>query len=360
MCGEAPKATARPPVASQRGLSPHVRGSLPVESVFSVRRGSIPACAGKPWKGQDGGVLLEVYPRMCGEANRNGTWVLQTDGLSPHVRGSHPDLKLKRPAHGSIPACAGKPAWQAQPRTTQRVYPRMCGEAQCDESGRWAVLGLSPHVRGSPGLFLLDSRNVRSIPACAGKPGAKPTKGTIKMVYPRMCGEAPIAAKGHRTVRGLSPHVRGSRFTWQGTCLRDGSIPACAGKPNRPSTAILALRVYPRMCGEACAVRDGAGNARGLSPHVRGSPVGGGGGQQAHGSIPACAGKPDSPLSSRELSRVYPRMCGEALLISLLRSSRTGLSPHVRGSRVPPKLLTFTPGSIPACAGKPACSLLGL
>ena len=48
-------------------------------------------------------------------------------GLSPRVRGNHPDGRVEEGFEGSIPACAGEPAlWVCQGLKAE-VYPRVCG-----------------------------------------------------------------------------------------------------------------------------------------------------------------------------------------------------------------------------------------
>ena len=50
---------------------------------------------------------------------------------------------------------------------------------------------------------------------------------------------------------------------------------------------------------------------------------------------------------------VYPRVCGEAILIVYGTEFDTGLSPRVRGSLDRVRARNPLRGSIPACAGKP-------
>ena len=93
--------------------------------------------------------------------------------------------------------------------------------------------------------------------------------------------------------KGLSPRVRGNRTRTPGARVR---------------------RVYPRVYGGTSVTSCIPGNSR-------------------PGSIPACTGEPQSPMSSW--------------------SARWGLSPRVRGNPA----LTYVPfgsqGSIPACTGEP-------
>ena len=50
-------------------------------------------------------------------------------------------------------------------------------------------------------------------------------------------------------VMGLSPRVRGNRVMRAGRLPAQGSIPACAGEPDTLIPAAVAKRVYPRVCG---------------------------------------------------------------------------------------------------------------
>ena len=131
-------------------------------------------------------------------------------------------------------------------------------------------------------------------------------------VYPRVCGEARPQHDDDRHVAGLSPRVRGSRADGTDGTDGTGSIPACAGKPVRCTETLFVVGVYPRVCGEALIAHDAEGMAAGLSPRVRGSLR-----LQDHrprhdGSIPACAGKPRMWPRWRRRPGVYPRVCGEA------------------------------------------------
>ena len=118
-------------------------------------------------------------------------------GLSPRVRGNQrTGLCPGRVYRGTSSLRLSK----------NRVYPRVMIQ-----------LGLSPRVRGSPGVY----PRVGSIPACAGEPPPLRRRGPSGRVYPRVCG-------------GTTP------------CLQ--VIPECAGEP-REVNGHAGNRVYPRVCG---------------------------------------------------------------------------------------------------------------
>ena len=291
---------------------------------------------------------------MCGEASFSVSGSDPHRGPSPRVRGSlSRGWSMALPSR-SIPACAGKPGVAGGGGRAGWVHPRVCGEASF-RCGRWSqAAGPSPRVRGSPGLWMVNDGKDGSIPACAGKPTRRSRPASIPRVHPRVCGEALLRAQMDGEGPGPSPRVRGSPNERGLAQHREGSIPACAGKPRRRRLAVRVSAVHPRVCGEADAEAAGEPDDPGPSPRVRGSLVAGPAGRARAGSIPACAGKPSHPSPVHPEGWVHPRVCGEAALAHVDPPLTLGPSPRVRGSRGgsgPPQEL---PRSIPACAGKPA------
>ena len=202
------------------------------------------------------------------------------------------------PWGGSIPACAGEPEGGVQPTPSYRVYPRVCGGTRNRSPNDPLDWGLSPRVRGNRVEGLIDGAPIGSIPACAGEPATPDTHAGQPRVYPRVCGGTPSAAELEARKTGLSPRVRGNHAGVRASDRCDGSIPACAGEPQRRKCRdLLGARVYPRVCGGAFS------GGRGCSM------------RPWEGSIPACAGEPSAKtsMSARSTKRVYPRVCGGAI-----------------------------------------------
>ena len=70
---------------------------------------------------------------------------------------------------------------------------------------------------------------------------------------------------------GLSPRVRGNLERQADACDLGGSIPACAGEPNSCSVIWTWKWVYPRVCGGTDEEYVGITKGVGLSPRVRGN-----------------------------------------------------------------------------------------
>ena len=70
------------------------------------------------------------------------------------------------------------------------------------------------------------------------------------------------------------------------------------------------------------------------------------------GSIPACAGEAAGCNRTDGPGPVYPRVCGGSVLGSEQPVKQLGLSPRVRGKRIPVISCALSGRSIPACAGE--------
>ena len=255
---------------------------------------------------------LGVYPRTHGEANRPMEGRRTISGLSPHTRGSRRRPVVGEGPDGSIPAHTGKPGAIGRFARALRVYPRTHGEATATEYSNRTVRGLSPHTRGSRPRRGPGRPISGSIPAHTGKPEHGDQLRKVARVYPRTHGEADRIGNQFAARQGLSPHTRGSHERQYQRIGRTGSIPAHTGKPPGNPVGIRPYGVYPRTHGEAGRSARHLQARDGLSPHTRGSPSPSRGWKLSSGSIPAHTGKPGQTRGCCEVRTVYPRTHGEA------------------------------------------------
>ena len=230
----------------------------------------------------------------------------------------------------------------------------MCGGTMmlCPEHNiEW---GLSPRVRGNPIPGWSCTSGFGSIPACAGEPASRSLMRISVTVYPRVCGGTKFSYTCSTAAMGLSPRVRGNRWSCTFGFADRRSIPACAGEPASRSLMRISVTVYPRVCGGTCSTRHLASCCHGLSPRVRGNrvprPLPG----QARRSIPACAGEPLPGVHRPGHTPVYPRVCGGTVLAVNTGMLLLGLSPRVRGNQCWALGWGIAIRSIPACAGEPS------
>ena len=173
------------------GLSPRVRGNRHRRTGMVERLGSIPACAGEPLRDARHVGAGPVYPRVCGGTPSEEPLGADADGLSPRVRGNHCGRAVRATARGSIPACAGEPIWIGASGLVVKVYPRVCGGTFTILVTAARMRGLSPRVRGNLLQGGVTGQTRRSIPACAGEPAYDHTDLVFVPVYPRVCGGTP-------------------------------------------------------------------------------------------------------------------------------------------------------------------------
>ena len=192
------------------GPSPRVRGSLSPDRSHPADIGSIPACAGEPSVPTPRSTMARVHPRVCGGAIRVLERVVPGHGPSPRVRGSPIVRPHVDAAEGSIPACAGEPRFCGCWIGDARVHPRVCGGAPSSSSPPSARRGPSPRVRGSLCQCARPDVVPGSIPACAGEPAYRYRPGSPSWVHPRVCGGAVQSCQFPSNGQGPSPRVRGS------------------------------------------------------------------------------------------------------------------------------------------------------
>ena len=167
-CGET---LARPASPGRRvGLSPRLRGNPCLPGAQRHQIGTIPAPAGKPTWPRPRTPSAGDYPRACGETMNTILHLSRQAGLSPRLRGNPAPGRRRAIRRGTIPAPAGKPGERRPPVSIWRDYPRACGETGPGKSHRKGITGLSPRLRGNPMPGAAGSRVLGTIPAPAGKP----------------------------------------------------------------------------------------------------------------------------------------------------------------------------------------------
>ena len=209
----------------------------------------------------------------------------------------------------------------------------MCGGTEESVAVGFGTNGLSPRVRGNPVTSLFPTGKDRSIPACAGEPELRLVVDRRPEVYPRVCGGTCRTQITIPQTRGLSPRVRGNPLGLRPFSLFSRSIPACAGEPIAEQYGQRPPAVYPRVRGGTDFECIRKLIYHGLPPRARGNLRLRDQDGDWHRSIPACAGEPLPSSAISSGSRVYPRVCGGTQSCIMLCLDQTGLSPRVRGNQ---------------------------
>ena len=150
---------------------------------------------------------------------------------------------------------------------------------------------------------------------------------------------------------GSSPRMRGTLREIGVSLLYCGIIPAYAGNTCPAILRRCRTRDHPRVCGEHTVTPTGIGTVKGSSPRMRGTQVPPAGIEPAIGIIPAYAGNTISVPFRIQYLRDHPRVCGEHLEITPVRTITKGSSPRMRGTPESSGMFTVPVGIIPAYAG---------
>ena len=131
--------------------------------------GIIPAHAGKSPVTAEMDFERNNHPRSCGEKVLVPLCIGQTDGSSPLMRGKGRAIFCMRGRARIIPAHAGKRSSHSISGWLTRDHPRSCGEKLLLVSHITPNTGSSPLVRGKALDERVAERGDGSIPAHAGK-----------------------------------------------------------------------------------------------------------------------------------------------------------------------------------------------
>ena len=195
--------------AGRGGLSPHGRGKPCPSPGKRISNRSIPARAGETFGIMFYKGFGKVYPRTGGGNGVGGLIPVVTGGLSPHGRGKPIARWDDDGGVRSIPARAGETGCLVAGCLAAGVYPRTGGGNRASTRADGEIRGLSPHGRGKHFHLALRRPSLRSIPARAGETLSPCLAAPKPAVYPRTGGgNFPLRAVRLIT-KGLSPHGRG-------------------------------------------------------------------------------------------------------------------------------------------------------
>ena len=258
-------------IATRGGLSPHTRGTLERHRRLLGLWRFIPAYARHTSEHDQKHSCRTVHPRMREERLVNSCRISSQRGSSPHMRGTHLVRMTQADHVRFIPAYAGNARAACSVSRRCSVHPRMRGERVIVPVGDPIARGSSPHARGTPSSAGPRRLCSRFIPACAGNATAAPYSSRRGSVHPRMRGERLRGQAVDPPPDGSSPHARGTPTSSNLVQHYSRFIPACAGNAASTASGAGFCSVHPRMRGERLARPGGIDMQGGSSPHARGT-----------------------------------------------------------------------------------------
>ena len=151
---------------------------------------------------------------------------------------------------------------------------------------------------------------------------------------------------------GSSPLTRGKRCRYPGGRGHGGLIPAHAGKTIFQALLTRTTGAHPRSRGENAHPQATAVGEGGSSPLTRGKPLPSTRQLWSPGLIPAHAGKTIAVNASTVVAGAHPRSRGENVILRAMMRPPSGSSPLTRGKPLAISNEVAVGGLIPAHAGK--------
>ena len=174
--------------------------------------------------------------------------------------------------------------------------------------------------------------------------------------HPHSHGENGMFTPPVYSFAGSSPLTRGKLDPQSDQRNAHGLIPAHAGKTFRLLFRRVRGRAHPRSRGENHGVESHTIAHGGSSPLTRGKRARAGANSRAHGLIPAHAGKTIQATRRRRRAWAHPRSRGENHGVESHTIAHGGSSPLTRGKRGFAGGADEPAGLIPAHAGKTRAS----
>ena len=171
---------------------------------------------------------------------------------------------------GSSPLTRGKPVHATPPCRDLRLIPAHAGKTTTSTPSRPTSRAHPRSRRENDQATLTCKVTEGLIPAHAGKTHRGRGGGGLDRAHPRSRGENGVGVDWGVSEGGSSPLTRGkpTRATWQGT--HPGLIPAHAGKTKRVADGPSTQGAHPRSRGENSSEATERVNRAGSSPLTRG------------------------------------------------------------------------------------------
>ncbi len=155
-------------VSVNPGSPPLARGIHARNHVSLLWTGITPACAGNTCLKLCEFLLKQDHPRLRGEYEKILLVKIARRGSPPLARGIQIRDFHFFDFHRITPACAGNTIAYRKHTQSYEDHPRLRGEYMIDYCNSAARKGSPPLARGIQVPIIVDKKNVRITPACAG------------------------------------------------------------------------------------------------------------------------------------------------------------------------------------------------
>ena len=280
------------------------------------------------------------HPRIRGEHAPRDVAHLESGGIIPAYAGNTTGtLALPSGLTGSSPHTRGTRAGCISDAPIARDHPRIRGEHVLAVQQRQALGGSSPHTRGTHRVVGYVRVISRDHPRIRGEHGQEASNAdSARGIIPAYAGNTVQALRRCLCCGGSSPHTRGTLDIVQDGVVKLRDHPRIRGEHARTRVDDAAQHgIIPAYAGNTVAMVDPDGTVRGSSPHTRGTPVVSGNASCARGDHPRIRGEHETMHRAHVIDPgIIPAYAGNTLHHWEVVSASPGSSPHTRGTQALP------------------------
>ena len=191
-----------------------------------------------------------IQPRVCGDYVSLPYKVKQISDTTPRMRGLlQCTLKGFHLARYN-PAYAGTTVICNCCISAIRIQPRVCGDYCKARACTSSHVDTTPRMRGLQTEAEEHLKEARYNPAYAGTTSWSGTRGWLRPIQPRVCGDYGRMAHADESLADTTPRMRGLRSAWLSQNATIRYNPAYAGTTIQLMQEEREGAIQPRVCGD--------------------------------------------------------------------------------------------------------------
>ena len=215
------------------------------------------------------------------------------------------------------------------------IIPAYAGNTILLTEGCATLSGSSPHTRGTPRWRIWTHVRVQDHPRIRGEhQPVRPRPAPVLRIIPAYAGNTRAVVHPPTALVGSSPHTRGTPARTPRACMSSRDHPRIRGEHFKLAVAIQQREgIIPAYAGNTWWLVPAPFTNWGSSPHTRGTHNSHGSGPPVPKDHPRIRGEHSSARrSNRARPRIIPAYAGNTIGRSRTSLTRRGSSPHTRGA----------------------------
>ena len=256
-------------------------------------------------------------------------------GSSPRMWGTRPLVAPRPHRRRFIPTHVGNTRRHRRSGSATTVHPHACGEHRGMRKLMEKPCGSSPRMWGTPPGKIKGPVEGRFIPTHVGNTLTFRMANSLCSVHPHACGEHPSNPASGRNWIGSSPRMWGTHFRNISVISATRFIPTHVGNTVFSASTVGIMSVHPHACGEHSAPASSRTSSTGSSPRMWGTRLCAAGKGARCRFIPTHVGNTQQRDWTLDCRAVHPHACGEHWFVWRTPPRSDGSSPRMWGTHLP-------------------------